>query len=72
MLPFPVPGDAEFQVYPWVWGAGGEIATKDGKTWTSELDSKESQAGIEFYTGLATEHGFSSAGATTWKEDRPP
>ncbi|GGM41648.1 sugar ABC transporter substrate-binding protein [Microbacterium saperdae] len=68
MLPFPVPGDAEFQVYPWVWGAGGEIATLDGKTWTSELDSAESQAGIEFYTDLATKHGFSSAGATTWKE----
>ena len=68
MLPFPVPGDAEFQVYPWVWGAGGEIATLDGDTWTSELDSEESQAGIEFYTDLATEHGFSSAGATTWKE----
>ena len=68
MLPFPVAGDAEFQVYPWVWGAGGEIATLDGKKWTSELDSDESRAGIEFYTGLATEHGFSSAGATTWKE----
>ena len=68
MLPFPVPGDAEFQVYPWVWGAGGEIATLDGKKWTSELDSDESQAGIQFYTDLATKHGFSSAGATTWKE----
>jgi N,N'-diacetylchitobiose transport system substrate-binding protein len=68
ILPFPVPGDAEFQVYPWVWGAGGEIATQDGDTWTSELDSAESQEGIEFYTDLATEHGFSSAGATTWKE----
>ncbi|MEV4736079.1 MULTISPECIES: sugar ABC transporter substrate-binding protein [unclassified Microbacterium] len=68
MLPFPVPGDAEFQVYPWVWGAGGEVATQKGGEWTSELDSAESQAGIEFYTGLATEHGFSSAGATTWKE----
>ncbi|GAB3600123.1 sugar ABC transporter substrate-binding protein [Microbacterium tumbae] len=68
MLPFPVPGDAEFQVYPWVWGAGGEVATLDGDTWTSELDSAESQAGIQFYTDLATKHGFSSAGATTWKE----
>ena len=68
MAAFAVPGNAEFQVYPWVWGAGGEIATKDGDTWTSGLDSAESQAGIEFYTGLATEHGFSSAGATTWKE----
>ncbi|MGF6824024.1 N,N'-diacetylchitobiose transport system substrate-binding protein [Microbacterium sp. ZKA21] len=68
IMPFPVPGDAEFQVYPWVWGAGGEIATLDGDTWTSELDSAESQEGIQFYTDLATKHGFSSAGATTWKE----
>lgn len=68
MLPFPVPGDAEFQVYPWVWGAGGEVATEKGGTWTSELDSAKSQAGIQFYTDLATKHGFSSPGATTWKE----
>ncbi|MFE2770630.1 sugar ABC transporter substrate-binding protein [Microbacterium resistens] len=68
MLPFPVAGDAEFQVYPWVWGAGGEIATKKGDTWTSEMDSKESQEGIQFYTDLAVKHGFSSSGATTWKE----
>jgi len=68
MMAFPVPGDAEFQVYPWVWGAGGEIATDDGGEWTSELDSAESQEGIQFYTDLATKHGFSSAGATTWKE----
>ncbi|MFB7251028.1 sugar ABC transporter substrate-binding protein [Microbacterium sp. NPDC056234] len=68
IMPFPVPGDAEFQVYPWVWGADGEIATLDGDTWTSELDSAESQEGIQFYTDLATKHAFSSAGATTWKE----
>ena len=68
MLPFPVAGDSEFFVYPWVWGAGGEVATLDGDTWTSELDSDESQAGIQFYTDLALEHGLSSAGATTWKE----
>ncbi|MGO1920173.1 MAG: extracellular solute-binding protein, partial [Microbacterium sp.] len=68
MMAFPVPGDAEFQVYPWVWGADGEIATEDGGEWTSELDSAAAQEGIQFYTDLATEHGFSSAGATTWKE----
>lgn len=68
MVTFAVPGDAEFLVYPWVWGAGGEVATQDGDTWTSELDSQEAVDGVSFYTGLATEHGFSSAGATTWKE----
>ncbi len=63
-----VPGDAEFTVYPWVWGGGGEVATLDGDTWTSGLDSPESQEGIEFWTGLATEGGYSSEGATTWRE----
>lgn len=63
-----VPGDAEFTVYPWVWGAGGEVATLDGDTWASDLDSPESQAGIEFWTGLATEGDYSSTGATTWRE----
>ncbi|PUB24309.1 carbohydrate ABC transporter substrate-binding protein (CUT1 family) [Promicromonospora sp. AC04] len=63
-----VPGDAEFTVYPWVWGAGGDVATLDGDTWTSGLDSPESQEGIEFWTGLATEGGYSSEGATTWRE----
>ncbi|UCR88669.1 sugar ABC transporter substrate-binding protein [Mycetocola spongiae] len=68
MIPFPVPGDAEFQVYPWVWGAGGEVATEKDGTWTSEMDSAKSREGLEFYTGLATEHGSSTSGATTWKE----
>ncbi|MBM7505856.1 sugar ABC transporter substrate-binding protein [Agromyces aurantiacus] len=68
MIAFAVPGDAEFPVYPWVWGAGGEVAEQDGDEWVSGLDSPEAQEGIGFYTGLATEHGFSSAGATTWKE----
>jgi N,N'-diacetylchitobiose transport system substrate-binding protein len=63
-----VPGDAEFTVYPWVWGAGGEVASLDGGTWTSGLDSPEAQEGIEFWTGLATEGDYSSAGATTWRE----
>ncbi|MCA5894800.1 sugar ABC transporter substrate-binding protein [Isoptericola sp. NEAU-Y5] len=62
-----VPGDAEFTVYPWVWGAGGEVATLEGDTWTSGLDSPASQEGLSFWTGLAAD-GYSSAGATTWRE----
>jgi N,N'-diacetylchitobiose transport system substrate-binding protein len=62
-----VPGGAEFTVYPWVWGAGGEVATLEGETWTSQLDSPESQEGLEFWTGLAAQ-GLSSEGATTWLE----
>lgn len=68
IIPFPVAGDAEQLTYPWVWGAGGDVATKKGDTWTSGLDSAKSQAGITFYTDLALKHGSSTAGATTWKE----
>ena len=68
MITFPVPGDSEYGVYPFIWGAGGEIATEDGGQWTSQIDSPESQEGISFYTDLALEHGFSSPAATTWDE----
>ncbi|MGO4690318.1 extracellular solute-binding protein [Glaciibacter sp. 2TAF33] len=68
MIPFAVPGNAEFGVYPWVWGAGGDVSTKKGDTWTSGLASTKSREGIQFYTDLATKYGFSTAGATTWKE----
>ncbi|GAA3289380.1 sugar ABC transporter substrate-binding protein [Arthrobacter citreus] len=68
IIPFPVAGDAEYLAYPWVWGAGGEVATKSGDTWTSGLDSSEAREGIQFYTDLALKDGTSTAGATTWKE----
>jgi N,N'-diacetylchitobiose transport system substrate-binding protein len=68
MIPMPVAGDNEYGVYPFVWGAGGEIATQDGGTWTSQLDSAEAQEGIQFYADLALEHGLSTPAATTWKE----
>lgn len=68
MAAFAVPGNAEFGVYPWVWGAGGEVAVKKGDKWKSEMDSAKSEDGLTFYTDLALKHGFSTAGATTWKE----
>ena len=43
-------------------------AVQDGDAWTATIDSAEAQEGIEFYTGLATEHGLSSPAATTWDE----
>jgi len=63
-----VPGAAELTVYPWIWGAGGQVATQDSSgTWTSGLDSAQSIAGLSFWTGLAAQ-GYSSASATTWSE----
>ncbi|QNN53024.1 sugar ABC transporter substrate-binding protein [Nocardioides mesophilus] len=68
MVTLPVPGDSEYGVYPFIWGAGGRIAEQDGDSWTSTIDSPEAQEGIEFYTDLALEHGFSTPAATTWDE----
>ncbi|WP_028281018.1 sugar ABC transporter substrate-binding protein [Arthrobacter sp. H5] len=66
MTPFAIPGDNGYAAYPFIWGNGANLATKEGDTWTSGLTSPEAREGLEFYTGLATEHGLSSAGATTW------
>ncbi len=68
MITFPVPGDSEYGVYPFIWGNGGDIATQEGDSWKSTIDSPESQEGISFYTDLALEHGFSTPAATTWDE----
>ncbi|MEE2052012.1 sugar ABC transporter substrate-binding protein [Nocardiopsis tropica] len=69
MIAFPVPGDAQYSVMPWIWGGGGEIAVEqpDG-TWVSEIDTPEGRAGIEFFTGLALEDGTSTTGAVNWTE----
>ncbi len=68
MVPFPIAGDNEYGVYPFVWGAGGEIATQNGGTWTSALDSPQARQGIKFYSELSTVHGLSTPAAATWKE----
>ncbi len=68
MITFPVPGDSEYGVYPFIWGNKGAIAEQDGDSWKSEIDSDAAQKGIEFYTDLALKHGFSSPAATTWDE----
>lgn len=69
MTAFPVPGDAQYSVMPWIWGGGGEIAVEqDDGTWVSEIDSEGGRAGMEFFTGLALEDGVSTTGAVNWNE----
>src|SRR5215207_3446075 len=68
LVAMPVAGNNEYGVYPFVWGAGGEIAVEENGKWTSKLDSPEARRGIQFYTDLATKHGLSSPAAATWKE----
>ena len=68
LIPFPIAGDNEYGVYPFVWGAGGQIATQNGGAWTSALDSPQARQGIQFYADLALKHGLSTPAAATWKE----
>ena len=69
MIAFPVPGDAQYSVMPWVWGGGGELATQESDgTWTSTLDSPEGRAGIEFFTDLSLKDDLSTTGAVNWNE----
>ncbi|MGZ4501301.1 MAG: sugar ABC transporter substrate-binding protein [Nocardioidaceae bacterium] len=68
MTTFPVAGDSEYGVYPFIWGNGGQIAEQSGKTWKSDISSTKAQQGISFYTDLAKKHGFSTPAATTWDE----
>jgi N,N'-diacetylchitobiose transport system substrate-binding protein len=68
MLAFPIAGDSEYGVDAFIWGAGGEVATETDGEWSSQLTTPEAREGIAFYTGLATEHGFSTPAASTWNE----
>jgi len=44
-----------------IWGAGGQIATENGSTWTADLTSPASEAGIQFYVDLYTKYKVSSS-----------
>lgn len=63
---FGVPGNYEYALYPFIWSAGGNIATKQNGTWQGGLTSPAAREGIAFYTGLLTQHHFSPPGAATW------
>jgi ABC-type glycerol-3-phosphate transport system substrate-binding protein len=44
-----------------IWGAGGQIATESGSTWTADLTSAASEAGIKFYVDLYSKYHVSPA-----------
>ncbi|GHH67338.1 extracellular solute-binding protein [Kitasatospora indigofera] len=47
-----VGGKYTFGALPFVWDAGGDIATKSGDKYTAAIASAESQAGVKRYTDL--------------------
>lgn len=67
-IPFPIQGGSLFAAMPFVWGAGGEIATEDGGSWTAAINQPEAVEGLEWYTDLALEHNSSTSAANTWLE----
>ncbi|GAB2539966.1 sugar ABC transporter substrate-binding protein [Brachybacterium huguangmaarense] len=68
MLPFPVAGASLFSTLPFVWGAGGEIATEKDGTWTAAIADAPAVEGLTWYTDLALKHDSSTAAAQQWKE----
>ncbi|CAM4095351.1 extracellular solute-binding protein [Nocardiopsis rhodophaea] len=55
---FAAPTDFLNGIASFVWSTGGEFATKDGDTWTGQLDSTETREALEFYADL-TKDGIS-------------
>jgi N,N'-diacetylchitobiose transport system substrate-binding protein len=68
IIPFPVNGASQYPAMSFIWGAGGDLAKEKDGTWTSTINSPDAVRGLEFYTGLATTEGLSTAAATTWTE----
>ncbi|MFJ2867856.1 extracellular solute-binding protein [Kitasatospora sp. NPDC087314] len=50
-------GKYTFGALPFVWDAGGDIATKDGSAYQAAINSPASQAGIKRYTDLFGDDG---------------
>jgi N,N'-diacetylchitobiose transport system substrate-binding protein len=58
-----LPGKNWHGVMPFVWNAGGDIATKEGDQWVGQLDSPESIAGLEFFKQVFDEANSAPADA---------
>lgn len=48
-----MPGKDQYNVFPFIWENGGEIAVPDGDGWDVQLDSPESIAGLTQYQQVA-------------------
>ncbi|WP_231330923.1 extracellular solute-binding protein [Actinomadura graeca] len=49
-----VPSDQTNALVSFIWGNGGEVATKDGGKWVGKLDQPQAVEAVNFYTGLVT------------------
>ncbi len=67
-------GLSEHMYLPTIWQAGGEIATQDGDTWKSALNSPEAAKAIDYYTSFYKDghgpEGRRSAGRSRTRRPR--
>jgi ABC-type glycerol-3-phosphate transport system substrate-binding protein len=54
------PTDDTDAIVSFIWGAGGQVAVKQGGKWVAELTSPASEKGIEFYASLLNSEHVSS------------
>jgi len=67
VYPVSFTGLSEHMYLPTIWQAGGQIATQDGETWKSALNSPEAAKAIDFYTSFYKE-GLDPKAAVGWEE----
>jgi len=53
---FYMPGKYWYAAMAWVYGAGGSIAKQDGGKWTGNLESSESQQGLQKWADLVKKY----------------
>lgn len=65
-LPIPTQADATYFIAPYIWGNGGDLATKQGDKWVSGLNSPQTKEAIKWYTDLVTKDKVAPKAAAGW------
>src|SRR4051812_43167032 len=67
VYPVSFTGLSEHMYLPTIWQAGGQIATQNGESWKSALNSPEAAKAIDYYTSFYKE-GLDPKAAVGWEE----
>ncbi|WP_051323965.1 sugar ABC transporter substrate-binding protein [Candidatus Solirubrobacter pratensis] len=67
VFPVSYTGLSEHMYLPTIWQAGGQIATQDGDTWKSALNSPEAAKALEYYASFYKD-GLDPKAAVGWEE----
>ena len=67
VYPVSFTGLSEHMYLPTIWQAGGQIATQDGDTWKSALNSPEAAKAMDYYASFYKD-GLDPKAAVGWEE----